>query len=510
MNQTRKILFQLAAMLAVAIALGAYAWFGIFKKDEKKQRKDDHDLRLFAPQQLDERQPDGGTPPADFTRVTVMRHADPTERAPGEPELQTTVLEKRDGVWWLISPVRARADKLVIDGLLSQLQTAKFKDTLEEKPDDATLAKYGLEPPQWFVEATAQVNGQPRSVRLVGGRENAFDGSVYVRRNDEAPVYLAEGGVRFMLARTTYELREKLVFALDERAMTGLTVHTAVNDYQLERDPASKQWNLVRPEREPADGPSVTSMIAGLSNDRVQYFLVDSPEVRREYGLEAPLFDATVTYADGGTVRLRGAKSWRDAGIGPHGEPGDFYVGLREDGDGVVLARLSETMTQLDRNPSDLRDRAVVRFRRELVTKIVFHDAAAGPDVVVQKDSVDASAESWRVVAPREGKAKVFKVTGALWTLGSFKALSPGEEKPKDWGKYGLGPTARWIAVFGEDGQELARLTIGLEVLGTPSAVYMRGTRDQVIQSDGSRIGEVFLRLSDVLDEPVVDGGTAP
>lgn len=508
MNQTRKILLQLAAMVVVAGALGGYAWFGIFKPDQTKERKQEHDLRLFAPQQLDERQADGGAPPAEFTTVRVTRKltnpTSPTELT------ATTVLERQGGTWWVTSPVRARADKLVLDGLLSHLQTAKFKDTLDEAPDAAVLSKYGLEPPQWVVEATAEVNGQTRTVRLVGGLENVFDGSIYVRRNDEQPVYLAEGGVRFMLAKTTFELRDKLVFALDEPAMTSLAVKTPVNDYQLERDPGSRQWSLTRPEREPADAPSISSMIAGLSAEKAQDFFTDSPEQRRELGLDAPLIDARVTYADGGTVRLRGAKTWRDGGLPPHGDPGEIYVGLREDAEGAVLAWLGEGITQLDRNPGDLRDHAVVRFRRELVTKMVFHDAAAGPDVVVQRDSADASAESWRVIAPRAGKAKVFKVTGALWTLGAFKALAPGEEHPGDWGKYGLGPDAKWVAVFGEDGKELARLTIGKEVLGTPSAFYVRGTRDQVLQSDGSRFGELPFRLADVLDEPSPDAGPAP
>lgn len=501
MNQTRKTLLQLAALVVVAGGLGGYAWFGIFKKDQLTEKKTDHDLRLFAPQKLDERLRDGGSAPADFTSVKVTAGG------------QLTTLVKEGGVWWVTSPVRARADKLVIDGLLSHLQTSKFKDTLDEAPDAAVLAKYGLAPPQWEVEATATVNGEQRTVRLVGGLENLFDGSIYVRRNDETAVYQAEGGVRFMLARSTFELQDKLTFALDEPAMTSLAVKTTANDYAIEREPGSRQWNLVRPDKGPADGPSISSMLTSIAQLRAQTFFADTPEKRRELGFDTPLLEANVTYADGGTVRLRGAKLWVDAGVDEHGEATeakDLYFGLREDAEGTTLARLTDGITQLDRNPGDLRDRAVVQFRRELVTKMVFHDPAAGPDVVVQKDGVDASAESWKVTAPRAGKAKLFKITGALWMLGAFKALAPGEEHPKDWNKYGLGPKARWVAVYGEDGKELGRLTIGLEVLGTPSAFYVRGTRDQVMQSDGSRFGELPFHLADVLDEPVADAGAPP
>jgi hypothetical protein len=495
MNQTRKVLLQLAAMVAVAGIIGGYAWFGIFKAEEAKKKKDDHDLRLFTPQKLDEKQSDGGSPPADWTHLVVTTTGLPV------------TLERVGQDWFVTSPVRARADKLVVDGILSQLQTAKFKQALDETPDAASLRTYELEPPHFVVAATAQVNGETRSVTITGGAENRFDGTVYVRRDTDPTVYTAEGGVRFMLAKSEYDLRDKAVLALDEAAIRTLEVKSVNNRFTLEREGASKQWNLTAPEKEPADAPTIASMITGAAGEKAQAFFPDTEQMRRELGLEAPLIDVRAELTDGGTVRLRGAKTWRDGGVGSHGEPGEILVVLREDAEGATLARVEAGVTQFDRNPADLHDRTVVRFRRELVTKIVFHDPAAGPDVVVQRDGVDASAESWRVVAPRAGKAKVFKVTGALWTLGAFKALSPGEEHPRDWGKYGLDAQAKSIALFGEDGKELARLTIGKQVIGTPSGYWVRGTRDQVLQSDGSRFGEVALTLSDVLDEPGLDGG---
>ena len=169
---------------------------------------------------------------------------------------------------------------------------------------------------------------------------------------------------------------------------------------------------------------------------------------------------------------------------------------------------MSSSALTLDRNVEELRDQAVLQFKRELVTRMVFHDTD-GTEVVVEKDAVDASADSWRITKPRVVKAKVFKITGALWTLGSFKALAKGEEKPKDWAKYGIGDKSRWAAVYGEDGKELARLTVGNLVEGTPSAYWVRGSRDQVMQSDGSRFGELPFQLAVVADEPDA-GVTSP
>lgn len=482
MNQTRKILVQLLVLVLVAAGLGSYAWFGVFQKDQVEKKKKDHELRLFAPQKVDERQADGGIAAAAFVKLVV------NVKGGG-----TTVVEREGKDWFITSPVKGRADAFMVDGITSQLQTAKFRDTLEEDPDAATLAKYGLDDPEFTVEATAEVNGETRSVKLVGGKENTFDGSIYVRRNAEKPVFTAEGGARFMLSRSTFDLREKAVFKLDEPKVQQITVKSKNNAYTVQREGNSKLWNLTKPNAEPADGPSVVSMILGLGQERAQLFPDDTEATRKALGFDQPQLEATITLEGGQLVHLKATHAVVDGG--------DVFYGLREDAFGATLALVGQGVMQLDRNPADLHDRTVVRFRRELITKVVFHDASGG-EVVVQRDSPDASAESWRVVAPRPAKAKVFRVTGALWTLGNMKALAPGEEHPKDWARYGVDAKSKFIAVFGDDGKEIGRLTIGKEVPNKQGAFYVRGTRDQVFESDGSRFGEFPFSLEAVIDEP--------
>ncbi len=487
MTQSQKTLAQLAAFLAVGAAVGGYAWFGVFKKDAADAEKQDHDLRLFAPQKLGEKQPDGGSPPAEFTKLTVTF------------EGETTVLERAPGQdWRLTSPVVARADKLVLDALTSQLQSSRFKASLEAQPDEATLARYGLDQPRFSVEAQATVNGEARTVKLVGGIENPFDGSVFMRRNDDPTVFTAEGGARYALAKKAFDLREKAFFSVDEAKVQQLASRSQVNDYVLERG-ADKAWVMTKPTAEPADANTVASMIGSMNQERAQAFFADTPENRRAFGLDAPLVDTRLTLEGGQVVRLvvgRGA--------------GDQLYALREDELGTTLAQVGTNATQYDRNLGDLKDKTVVRFKKELVTKMIFHPAA-GDEVVVAKDSADASAEAWRVVAPRAGKAKIFKLTSVLWTLGSFKASKVVEDKPKDLEPYGLGTGARWIALFGEGGAELARFTIGKELQSAPNTFYVKGTTDQVLESDGARFTEFPFALADVLDEPQADGGaTSP
>lgn len=486
MTQGQKLGLQFVVIALIAGGIGGYAYFGVIKKDEKKERQAQHDLRLFAPQKLDERQVDGGSPPADFTNLTVTFQG------------ETTRLEREEKEWRIVEPIRARADKLVTDAMVSYLQTAKFKSTLDENPDQPTLAKYGLVKPVFEVTASAVVNGELRKVSIAGGIENTFDGSVFVRRNDEKPVFTAEGGARYTLARTLFDLRDKFPMSLDEKQIKALSMKSTSNAWKVERQ-GPKQWRMLEPTQEPADQNGIAASLNAQSQARAQKFFDDSPAQRKALGVDAPTLTVFAQLEGGHQVKLSVKRTERDGG--------DSMVVLREDDDGsTTLAEIGEGAMALDRSAVDMRDKTVVQFRTEQVAKIVFHDPAAGGDVVVKKDAADASVESWRVVAPREGKAKIFRITGALWTLANFKALAWGEEKPKDWKKYGVDEKSKWIAVFGDDDVELARLTIGSLVPNTPSAYFVRGTRNQVLQSDGSRFGEFPFVVTDALDLPV-DGG---
>lgn len=488
MTQSQKTLAQLVVFLAVAAGLGGYAWFGVFKKDAADAEKKDHDLRLFAPQKMGERQVDGGSPPAEFTKVTVTFDGETTvlEREPGQP-------------WRLVAPVKAAADRLVMDALTSQLQSSKFKASLEEHPDAATLAKYGLDQPRFTVEATATVNGEGRTVKLTGGIENTFDGSVFMRRNDDPTVYTAEGGARYALAKKTFDLRDKAIFAVDDSKLASITSRSKVNDFVLERG-ADKQWAMTKPTSEPADANTVNAMVGQMNQERAQAFFPDTPENRQAFGLDTPLVETRLGLAGGAAVRLVVGR--------PAGDAGETWYVLREDEHGTALARVGPGATGYDRNVADLKDKTLVRFKKELVTKLVFHPES-GDEVIVAKDAADASAEAWRVVAPREGKAKIFKVTSVLWALGSLKGSKLAEDKPKDLARYGLGSNAKWVAIHGEGG-ELARFTIGQPVPGAPGTFYVKGTADQVHEADGARFADFPFLLLDVLDVAGDAGATSP
>lgn len=473
MNQSTKMMAQLGALVLVAAGLGGYAYFGVFKKDQAQTQKKAIEEKLFATAKVgDAPVLDGGELKTEFTRLSVSTKD------------QTTVLEREvGGQWRIVSPVKTDVDALVVDALTSQLQQAKFKSTLDENPSEADLVKYGLTPPEFAVEATARVgaSGEARSVKLEGGIENTFDGSIYMRRDGQKAVYLAEGGVRWSLAKTTFDLRKKEILGLDEGQLKAIDVVAKANSYRLERT-AEQGWQVVKPAASAADATVVAGMVGQLKAVKATRFL---PEATAMVVTTTAVFTTT----EGQTVKLELGKAAADAGTGGYAR--------RTDERGTVVAEIAAAqVTNLDRNPLDFRDKTIVTFKKELVTRLQFHGADGQEFSVVQEPST-AGIASWSVTGARSGPAKTFKVTSVLWVLSTFKGSAFADDKVMNTG---LDAKARFIALFGADGAELARFTIGREVPGKVNIFYVKGTRPQVIEVDGSRFNELPSTPDELLE----------
>ncbi len=503
MTQLQKNLALLGGLVVLAGALGLYAYFGVMKNEEREAERKDVSEKLFSAHGPGEKLQDGGAPPAAvFTSIVVKAKGD------------STTLEKKGNDWWVTAPLSAKGDKSAIDQLLNQLQSAKVKSTVEENPTEADLAKYGLDKPRFAVTAYAYVPdakgegandpSRRREVNLYGGIENTFDGSIYLRRGNEKPVYAVDGSAKFALDKSTFDLRDKEVLAIDEPALKQIDFKSKANRYLLERKDA-KNWQLTSPKRLEADSSMVTSLLSAFRNERAIAFLTDSPEERKRSGLNVPAADATFTPAAGDKVRIRLAT----AKVGSDQKA----FALREAGQEATLAEVPlASVTALDKSPTELRDKSVLAFNREEVARVTFNPGGGGPEIVAEKSNADAGpSEEWRVTAPASGPAKKWKLSSVLWALSSLKATSIADENPKDWGKYGISASSKAVTLADNSGKVLAKLQLGNEVKGKTKAFYVRGSPNAVLEIDSARLGELPSKIEDVIETPAqgADGGTS-
>lgn len=484
MGQKKKNVVSLAVMAAVAGALVAYAYFGVMAPEEQKTAQKEANERLFATS--GDGEADGG---AHWTvrRITVEAKGD------------STTLERREGKWWIVSPVEALADPIVADSVSSQLQNAKFKSVIDEQPTPADLAKYGLEKPSFTVSAMAELGeGKEKQVTLRGGIENTFDGSIYMQRDDSPTVWSAEGGVRYSFDKSTFELRDKEPLALEVTKLSRAEVKHPGASFTLARAEDGKAWKLTQPTEEPADTATVSALLESLKSARASEFFEDSPERRKQFGLTAP--EVEVIAAREGKpepVRIALARV--------KGEDGEERVyALREEGSRAMIAEVSDAaLTGLKKSPAELRDRSVLRFSRDAVAELSFTQEGGGAEVIVKRtQSADAGvAEEWSIVAPEKSAAGKWKLSSVLWSLGALKASELGElDKAKGWETYGLTEEARAITLKDEAGKVLAALKVGAESKEKPGSFWVRGTRDVPLLVDGARLAELPDALSDVAE----------
>jgi hypothetical protein len=480
MKQTSKIMVSLVAITLAASGLGLYSYFGAYKKDAQAQRQLEKQSRILTVADTEALQLDAGVN-VQFTKISlnVAGH--------------TTQLERNASAEWLIvSPTKTKADQTVTAELLRQLESAQFKATLDENPNHEALKTYGLDHPQFVLEAQMRV-GSTQSVqilRLEGGRENTFDGTIYMRRNQEKAVYTAEGGVRYGLAKTLFDLREKQILSVPEKSIRRLNVKTPHIKYALERDEQG-QWSLSEPTQAPADAREISIMLSQFFTEKAQAFL-DDEATTSAIEKTPPLLDARFVLEDAKAIQITLWREARDAGE-------DTMVACRTDSFGSVWARFNASATQLQRSPAELKDKIILRFRKEDVVKMLFHQSD-GHEFVLAKDSADASVESWKVLGTSGGKAQIFKVTSLLWTLASLRAHSSVAPDLKKIGPHGITKSSRWISLSGISG-ELARLTFGNPVAERPNNFYVKGSSGIAIETDGSRFGEFPKTANEILDD---------
>jgi hypothetical protein len=494
-NAKQKNLVSLLVFAAVAAALGLYAYFGVMKPEQTEAERKAASDKLFAPQAPGELGEAGGAPaPPTVTSLTVQAKG------------TTTVLERKGEQWVITSPVQAPADIHVVNQVLDQLLNGQVTATVSERPTEEELQRFGLQPPTFTVKAKAYVPdaqgggesdpARQRTVTLSGGIENTFDGSVYLRRDEDPKVYSAPGGVRMALDRDTTELRERKVFGLDKLALRRIEVKGKKGSYTLERTPEQMEWLMVQPVAMLANSDLVGEKLVNLGERRAVGFPEDTPENRVKLGLDKPVVEARFTLAEGAPVHLR---------ISRVEEGGTQRVyALREQGSNALLAEVKEALIDdLDMTPDELRERRVLAFQLGEERMVAFHLGGKNPPFVVEKQrhtEPDRPAYTWEVLPPATGQVQQVKVAALLGKLSDAKVAAFGE-RPKSWATYGITEASRGVTLVGEKGEMLALLRVGNDVKGKPGRVWVRGSHDEVLEVEKSILGDLPASEADLLEK---------
>ena len=234
-------------------------------------------------------------------------------------------LRKADGEWSLVSPIEARADLGVTDGLVGRLSTGRMSAIEAESVDADALAPYGLDDPRLAVTVGL---GSSAATLLLGG--DAPAGTVYARDAARELVFTVAESLASELEQGVDEYRRKDLFAFRPFNAAALEIEHEGERWTFVLEAAEDQedgdaWRRTSPDAGDVERADMDDLLAKLSNLRAESF---EPS-RDGTGLDAPVAEIAVTFDDGDQESVTVGRTGDDVFAVSAGEPGAARVNTR-------------------------------------------------------------------------------------------------------------------------------------------------------------------------------------
>jgi hypothetical protein len=400
-------------VLAVLVAaLGAYLWFYEVPQAAREAEKE-------------------GLVAATEDAITGLELAYPD---------RTITLVKDGGAWRLVKPVEAAADETVVKSMLTAVLGAKVQKSLDELPAD--LGAFGLATPATTIRLTAKDGTVPPI--HVGGTTK-IGAKAYVRKGDEAKIYLTASTLKTSIDKQVRDLRDKQLLAFEDDDVVRVEVaKPGAPPTVLAR--TGDGWT-VGPGGQPADPTEVRTYLASLRTTRAVDFPDDAPADLGKYGLATPRLTVTVaTGKDGATTQqlLVGAEA-------PGETAKQIYV-KRPDRP-TVFAVGEWALRSFDKDAAALRDKTVLAFDPAALGRMVLErKEGAGATFVRTADG------AWTVDGADAVKAKATAIQRLADDAKDLKGSGIAAEPPGDLARFGLAAPTLRLALADKSGQPVGTI----------------------------------------------------
>ena len=405
--------------------------------------------------------------------------------------------ERRDGRWWLSSPIEARAEATALDAMASALSDMPREGTVG---DAADLEGFGLGTSAGVVRF--QVEGEEYGLRI--GRSTPVGGHRYVARlGDDEVAYVASYRVN-AFNRNLDDLRDRRLFTVDIPRVRGLRVSwplggegAATSDesftLDLERNESGAWW-ISSPIRAQADDAMIRELLSNLIYLRAAGFVdertslastaLEQAEIDFEWTLDPAddALDPESRVSDSGASLVKG-----------HVRIGGVFSGGRivEGPDGRLATIAAERLEDFPRDLERYRFKQLAKYDLASARRLEFSFAA---------NAVDLNREPLRVVATLEeaGWSSADRlldrdaISELVRTLSSLDAdgIVAEEMGPEELVGMGLSPPqARLNVEGGEDADAPVRTLADLRFGRMDSrgrVLVQRGDRPQVFRLSAS------------------------
>jgi hypothetical protein len=245
--------------------------------------------------------------------------------------------------------------------------------------------------------------------------------------------------------------KEKLL-ALNADDVSAVTLLYPGREIALEK--AEGGWRMTKPVAAPADDITVKNLVRAIADAEVSK-TIDQPSDLTQFGLAQPMVTITVT-AKGQPLP--------DLKVGKTATVSNSTYVLRADQPKIYLTG-SAFHAGMDKQVKDLRDKKIVDFKEEDISRIALH----GPDGDVLLTKADGN---WTIQQPASYRADGNAVRAMLTALHNLRATDFASDAPSDadLATYGLDAPPRQLLLTTADGTEV-RLLVGKE---TDQGLYLK------------------------------------
>ncbi|MFN8628027.1 MAG: DUF4340 domain-containing protein [Candidatus Binatia bacterium] len=363
--------------------------------------------------------------PDDITEVSLV-YAD-----------RQVVVKKSGGDWRLTQPIDAMADAATIRNMINAIADAEVTKTFENVSD---LVPYGLDQP--FVKVTIAVKDNALPTILVG-KATPVGYSAYIKKSNEQNVLLTTAAFRAGMDKQAKDLRDKTIVSFADPDVQRVEIAGDGKDVALVQ--TDNHWTIERPASYAADASAMSGFLSALRSMRAVDFAADSPTDLSAFGLDKPRL----------TVRLYLGrdKAETDILIGKENENKQLYV--KGSGQPTVYLVSDWVLRDLDKTANDFRDKTVLAFDRDKVTKadVVRHDGV--------HFSLVRSNRQWQVEGAGEGtvsQTAIDRYIGDLRDLVGYEILA---DDPGNLAAFGLDLPLLKVRLLGEADHSLGTILLG-------------------------------------------------
>lgn len=214
--------------------------------------------------------------------------------------------------------------------------------------------------------------------------------------------------------------------------VTGLTL--TYGDREIALEQRNGAWRMIKPVAAAADDLAVKNLVRAIADAEVKKSIDDPPQDLLPFGLAPPFVTIAITAKDGTAVPA--IKVGKTTAVSY-----STYV-QRADKPAVFLTP-SSFRSGVDKQPKDLRDKAILSFDDADITAITLRGADGGAVELAKKDG------NWWIEQPARYRADNSAVRALLSTLRTLRATDFANDNPApaDLATYGITPPQRQLVL---------------------------------------------------------------